>query len=81
MLADPAVDVVTIGTPSGAHMEPAVEAANAGKHVIVEKPLCTTLEEADQMIAACKNAGVLLLFPGEGCSGRWPSSAGFSSTR
>ncbi len=43
MLADPEVDVVTIGTPSGAHMEPAVAAARAGKHVIVEKPLEITL--------------------------------------
>ena len=43
LLADPAVDVVTIGTPSGAHMEPAVAAARAGKHVIVEKPLEITL--------------------------------------
>ena len=35
MLADPKVDVVTIGTPSGAHLDPAVAAARAGKHVIV----------------------------------------------
>ena len=47
MLADPAVDVVTIGTPSGAHMEPAVAAAQAGKHVIVEKPLEITLKRCD----------------------------------
>lgn len=39
MLADPKVEIVTIGTPSGAHMDPAVAAARAGKHVIVEKPL------------------------------------------
>ena len=44
MLADPDVTVVTIGTPSGAHLEPAVAAANAGKHVIVEKPLEITLK-------------------------------------
>jgi len=43
MLADPAVTVVTICTPSGAHLEPAVAAANAGKHVVVEKPLEITL--------------------------------------
>ena len=36
MLADPKVEIVTIGTPSGAHMDPAVAAARAGKHVIVE---------------------------------------------
>ena len=39
MLADKTVDVVTICTPSGVHVEPAVAAAKAGKHVIVEKPL------------------------------------------
>ena len=48
MLADPAVHIVTIGTPSGAHMEPAVAAANAGKHVIVEKPLEITLRALRQ---------------------------------
>jgi predicted dehydrogenase len=39
MLKDPAIDVVTIATPSGSHMEPAVAAAQAGKHAIVEKPI------------------------------------------
>ena len=65
MLADPAVDVVTIGTPSGAHLEPAVAAARAGKHVIVEKPLEITLERCDQIIEACEKAGVKLstIFP------------------
>jgi UDP-N-acetyl-2-amino-2-deoxyglucuronate dehydrogenase len=65
MLADPAVDVVTIGTPSGAHLEPALAAARAGKHVIVEKPLEITLARCDQIIAACHNAGVVLstVFP------------------
>ena len=43
MLKDPAVDVVTICTPSGAHGDPAVKACNAGKHVVVEKPLEITL--------------------------------------
>jgi predicted dehydrogenase len=65
MLADPAVDVVTIGTPSGAHMEPAVAAARAGKHVIVEKPLEITLKRCDAIIEACRKAGVVLstIFP------------------
>ncbi len=53
MLADPAIDIVTIGTPSGAHMEPAVAAAKAGKHVIVEKPLEITLKRCDAIIDAC----------------------------
>jgi len=65
MLADPAVNVVTICTPSGAHLEPAVAAAEAGKHVIVEKPLEVTLERCDTIIAACEKAGVVLstIFP------------------
>jgi len=65
MLADDAIDVVTIGTPSGAHMEPAVAAARAGKHVIVEKPLEITLRRCDKIIAECEKAGVVLssIFP------------------
>lgn len=65
MLADPAVQVVTIGTPSGAHMEPALKAAKAGKHIIVEKPLEITLDRCDKIINACKKAGVTLstIFP------------------
>jgi predicted dehydrogenase len=65
MLADKAVDAVTVATPSGAHMEPAVAAANAGKHVIVEKPLEITLKKCDKIIAACESAGVKLsaIFP------------------
>src|SRR5215208_3032947 len=58
MLADPKVDIVTIATPSGAHMEPAVAAAKAGKHVIIEKPLEITLKKCDRMIDACEKAGV-----------------------
>ncbi len=65
MLADPSIDVVTIGTPSGAHMEPALAAAAAGKHVIVEKPLEITLSRCDQIIEACRKAKVKLsaIFP------------------
>ena len=47
------IDVVTVTTPSGLHMEPAVAAANAGKHVVVEKPLEITLERCDRIIEAC----------------------------
>ncbi|HEY1602843.1 MAG TPA: Gfo/Idh/MocA family oxidoreductase [Pirellulales bacterium] len=65
MLADPAVDIVTIGTPSGAHLEPAVSAARAGKHIIVEKPLEITLSRCDKIIDACRKANVKLsaIFP------------------
>jgi len=65
LLADPNVDIVTICTPSGSHQEPAVAAAQAGKHVIVEKPLEVTLKRCDSIIAACERAGVALatIFP------------------
>jgi len=60
MLADPDVHVVNVCTPSGAHMDPAVAAAKAGKHVVVEKPLEITLERCDAIIDACDAAGVKL---------------------
>src|SRR5262245_4372169 len=65
MLAEPKLSIVTIATPSGAHMEPAVAAAKAGKHVIVEKPLEITLKRCDRIIDACERAGVQLgaIFP------------------
>jgi predicted dehydrogenase len=65
MLADPDVDIVTIGTPSGAHLEPAIAAARAGKHVIVEKPLEITLSRCDRIIRECAKNKVKLsaIFP------------------
>ncbi len=53
VLARKDIHVVIITTPSGAHMEPAVAAAAAGKHVVVEKPLEITLERCDRIIDAC----------------------------
>lgn len=60
MLADPEIDAVSIATPSGAHMEPGVTAAKAGKHVIVEKPLEITLKRCDKLIEACESNNVKL---------------------
>lgn len=59
-LASPDLDVVTIATPSGAHLEFVLAAAQAGKHVLVERPLEVTLERVDRMMEACQRAGVLL---------------------
>ena len=59
-LRHPGLDAVVIATPSGAHLEPTVAAARAGKHVICEKPLEITLERCSRMIRACKQAGVQL---------------------
>jgi UDP-N-acetyl-2-amino-2-deoxyglucuronate dehydrogenase len=65
LLARRDVDVVIVATPSGVHMEPAVAAAEAGKHVVVEKPLEITLERCDRIIEACDRHRVQLctIFP------------------
>jgi predicted dehydrogenase len=60
MLANPEIQVVTICTPSGAHLEPGLEAVQAGKHLLVEKPLEITLERCDRLIEACERGGRLL---------------------
>jgi predicted dehydrogenase len=59
------VNAVIVTTPSGAHMDPAVAAAEAGKHVVVEKPLEITLERCDRIIEACERNRVQLctIFP------------------
>ena len=54
------VDILVVATPSGAHMEAAVAAARAGKHVLCEKPLDVSLGRIDQMIAAHKASGTRL---------------------
>lgn len=54
------VDVICICTPSGLHAAQAVAAAQAGKHVLVEKPMALTLADADAMIAASRQAGTVL---------------------
>lgn len=55
------VDVVDICTPTHLHHPLVLEAATAGKHVVCEKPLARTLEQAQQMVRACRAAGVKLL--------------------
>lgn len=59
-LADSELEVVTVGTPSGAHLDPSLAALNAGKHVIVEKPLEITLPRIDQLMDAAKENGKTL---------------------
>jgi len=59
-LEAPGVSVAVVCTPSGTHAALGMAAARAGKHVVVEKPLALTLAQADEMIAACDEAGVKL---------------------
>ena len=60
-LQHPEVDAVNLCVPHDLHAPMAVAAAEAGKHIMTEKPIATTVEEADRMIASAEKAGVLLL--------------------
>jgi predicted dehydrogenase len=60
LLDDPRLTAVTIAAPTGVHKEIAVPCAEAGKHILCEKPLDTTLAKADAIIAACNKNGVCL---------------------
>ena len=64
-LKDPELDIVTVATPSGLHMDGAIAAANAKKHVIVEKPLDVTPEKCQAIVDACRKNNVKLsgIFP------------------
>ncbi|HHN46547.1 MAG TPA: Gfo/Idh/MocA family oxidoreductase [Planctomycetes bacterium] len=64
-LKHPGLDVVTIATPSGAHLEPSLAAIKAGKHLAIEKPLEVTLERCDRIIDAAGRAKVKVagIFP------------------
>jgi len=61
------VDLVVIGAPNDVHCQITCDAAVAGKHVVCEKPLCLNLAEADRMLAACRKAGVKLMYAEELC--------------
>jgi UDP-N-acetyl-2-amino-2-deoxyglucuronate dehydrogenase len=60
MLESTQAGVVTVCTPSGLHSAQGIAAARAGKHVITEKPMSITLEQADALVQACDAAGVSL---------------------
>ena len=55
-----AVDAITLCTPSGAHLEPALDIIAAGKHLLIEKPLEINTDRIDQIVAAAEAKGVVL---------------------
>lgn len=65
LLRQPDIDVVCICTPSGIHPEQTIQAAEAGKHVFVEKPMAIQLDDLQRMQQSCEQQGVLLatVFP------------------
>jgi predicted dehydrogenase len=65
MLKDKEIEMVTIAAPNYLHAQMTIDVARAGKHVVCEKPLCLTLEEADEMIEVCRKEGVLLMYAEE----------------
>src|SRR3954471_10937634 len=60
LLRNPDVTVVAIHTPNSLHAEQAIAAAGAGKHVFCDKPMATSVADAERIIAACDKAGVKL---------------------
>jgi predicted dehydrogenase len=62
VLADPDVDAIEICTPHHLHVDIAIAAARAGKHILCQKPLAKTLADCDAMIAAARAAGVVLYY-------------------
>ena len=60
-LSDPQVEAVYIATNNGSHARYTVQAANAGKHVLCEKPMANSVEECRQMLAACRASDVRLM--------------------
>jgi len=60
LLSDPTVDAVSVCLPPSAHAQISIDALKAGKHVIVEKPMASSLEECDLMIEASRDSGKIL---------------------
>lgn len=58
LLADPEIDAVYIASPVVLHARQALAAADAGKHILIEKPLAMTAEEGEKVVAYCENKGV-----------------------
>ncbi len=67
LLARSEIELVVVGVPNDLHCQIVLDAAAAGKHIVIEKPLCLNLAEADRMIEACRRANVKLMYGEELC--------------
>lgn len=67
LLEMPEIDLIVLGLPNDLHCEAVVAAADAGKHVVLEKPMAMNLAECDRMIEACDRAGVKMMYAEELC--------------
>ena len=67
LLETSALDLVVIGVPNDLHCQVTLDAASAGKHIVLEKPMCLNLQEADRMLAACRAARVKFMYAEELC--------------
>ncbi len=65
MLRERDIEMVTITAPNSLHARMTIDCARAGKHVVCEKPLSMTIEEAEEMISVCRESGVLLMYAEE----------------
>ncbi len=70
LLAQRDIGLVVVGVPNDLHARITLDAAAAGKHIVMEKPLCLNLADADRMIEACDRAGVKLMYAEELCFAR-----------
>ncbi len=61
MLEDPSIEAVSVATPDFLHKEPVLTCARKGKHILCEKPLATTVEDAEEMVNVVEKAGVTLM--------------------
>jgi predicted dehydrogenase len=61
ILSDPSVDAVAIATPAGTHFPLAMQAVDAGKHVLVEKPLTSSVADGEKLVQAADDRGVVLM--------------------
>ena len=67
LLEQPDIDLIVVGVPNHLHCQVALDAAAAGKHIVMEKPLCRTWRRRTRMIAACQKAKVKLMYAEELC--------------